>query len=85
MSNLARFFTPDDWKRGVALVILWSYAYQLVAWPPLWWIAAFINTRGITVPLPPLLPWELLGSGTLTLASIGGIQAVRDKWTPPPG
>lgn len=69
----------EDWKRSIALVILWTYAYQLVMWPPLWWLAAFANAKGIPIPLPPLLPWELMLSGTTTLAAVGGIETWRER------
>lgn len=70
----------DDWKRSIALVILWAYAYQLVAWPLLSWamlIAAAV--LGGVWPAPPIVPWEQLVAGTTTLATVGGIQTWRDK------
>jgi hypothetical protein len=75
--------TPDDWKRGVALVILWAYGYQLVLWP-LWFNAVvFLNAvAGASLPAPVIVPWEQLLAGTTTLATVGGIQAWRDKHAP---
>lgn len=79
MPRLARLFTPDDWRRGIALVILWAYAYQLVAWPLLFWLMTLLTLRtGVQWPAPPIVPWEQLGVGTTTLATVGGIQAWRD-------
>lgn len=63
----------------VALVILWSYTYQLVIWPTLWWFVAIVNVYGLTLPLPPIIPWEQLTAGTMTLATIGGIQTMRER------
>ena len=71
--------TPDDWKRGIAGVILWAYAYQLVAWPMLFWLTTFLTIyTGMQWPAPPIVPWEQLVAGTTTLASVGGIQAWRE-------
>lgn len=73
--------TPADWKRGVALVILWAYAYQLVVWP-LWTAAAAYLSwwLGLAVPLPApvIVPWEQLIAGTTTLATVGGIETWRE-------
>ena len=77
---MGRLFTPDDWRRGIALVILWAYAYQLVAWPLLFWMASFLTLyTGSQWPAPPIVPWEQLFAGTTTLATVGGIQAWRDR------
>jgi len=84
VTRLLAWFGIKDWKRGIALVILWAYAYQLCAWPPLWWLAALANAYGVVMPLPPLLPWELLAAGTAQLASIGSIQVWRERGTPQP-
>jgi hypothetical protein len=74
---------PEDWKRAVALVILWAYAYQLCAWPLLFWMSLLVTAfTGHTVPAPPLMPWEHLATGTGTLGMIGGIQVAKDKFTP---
>jgi hypothetical protein len=74
-----RFFNPEDWKRGVATVILWAYGYQLALWP-LWFNLATLLTSltGIQFPAPVIIPWEQLMTGTATLTAIGGIQAWRD-------
>lgn len=80
--KLLRWFGIEDWKRAIALTILWTYVYQLLLWPPLWWLAALANAYGVALPLPPLLPWEQLATGTATLASVGGIQAWRERGRP---
>ena len=70
---------PEDWKRAIALVILWSYFYALVAWPLLFWattlLTAFTTQQW---PAPPIVPWEQLFAGTTTLATVGGIQTWRE-------
>lgn len=71
--------TPDDWKRGIALVILWAYGYQLVAWPILFYVSAIATAHGLTWPAPVIVPWEQLLAGTTTLATVGGIQAWRER------
>ena len=75
-----KWLSPEDWKRGVALVILWAYAYQLIIWP-LWFnLITFLNAvYDLTLPAPVIVPWEQLLAGTATLASVGGLQAWRDK------
>lgn len=75
-----KFLSPDDWKRSIALVILWAYAYQLVVWP-LWFNAAvFCNAMfGWSLPAPVIVPWEQLIAGTTTLGTVGGIQAWREN------
>lgn len=75
-----RWFKVDDWKRGIALVILWAYAYQLVAWPLVFWATTLLSAfTGLQWPAPPVVPWEQLVAGTTTLAAVGGIQTWRDK------
>jgi hypothetical protein len=70
----------DDWKRGVAQVILYAYGWQLCGWPMAAWITTLITAlTGYPLPVPPLLPWELLAAGTLQLATIGGIQTWRES------
>lgn len=70
----------EDWRRGIALVILWAYAYQLVAWPLVFWITAILTLMtGVQWPAPPIVPWEQLISGTATLGTIGGITAWRER------
>lgn len=71
--------TPEDWKRGIALVILWAYGYSLVMWPFLFWCTTLLTMfTGSQWPAPPLVPWEQLVAGTTTLATVGGIQAWRE-------
>lgn len=73
------WFHVDDWKRGIALVILWAYAYQLVAWPIIFWFCTLFIAHGIIIPAPPIVPWEQLLAGTTTLGTIGGITTWREK------
>ena len=73
------WLTPTDWKRSIALVILWAYAYQLVAWPMLFWATTIVSTFWTQFPAPPIVPWEVLMAGTTTLASIGGIETWRER------
>ena len=75
-----KWLSPEDWKRSIALVILWAYAYQLVVWP-LWFnLVTLLNSvHGIMLPAPVIVPWEQLLAGTTTLATVGGLQAWRDK------
>ena len=80
MNILARWVNPEDWKRGIALVILWAYAYQLVAWPLLFWITLLLGKfTGEPWPAPGIVPWEQLAAGTATLAAVGGIERWRDS------
>ena len=72
--------SPEDWKRGIAVVILWAYGYQLVVWPILFWITTLLTTfTGTQWPAPPVIPWEQLFLGTGTLAAVGGIQTWRES------
>jgi len=78
--QMLRWLNPDDWKRGIALVILWAYAYQLVAWPILFWAMTLLTKfTGDPWPAPAIVPWEQLVSGTVTLAAVGGIERWRDS------
>jgi hypothetical protein len=80
-----RLLNPEDWKRGIALVILWAYAYQLVIWP-LWFnlTTLFSVLAGFQLPAPIIIPWEQLLAGTTTLGTVGGIQVWREgKHVPP--
>lgn len=80
MPKILTWLQPDDWQRGIALTILWAYAYALIVWPTLFWLTAILTLRtGVQWPAPPIVPWEQLVSGTLTLASVGGIQAWRER------
>ena len=76
---MREWLTPTDWKRSIALVILWAYAYQLVAWPALFWLTTIVSALWMPFPAPPIVPWEQLTAGTLTLASIGGIETWRGR------
>lgn len=78
--SFLRWLKPEDWKRAVALVILWAYAYQLIVWP-IWFNAAVLLNAmlGLSIPAPVIVPWEQLATGTATLATVGGIQAWREK------
>lgn len=80
MPAILQALTPQNWKRGVALVILWCYGYQLCAWPALTWAAALVSAAtGATWPGPPELPWEAMVAGTGTLAAVGGIETWREQ------
>jgi hypothetical protein len=74
---------PEDWKRSIALVILWAYAYQLVVWP-IWFNLTVILSAifNVNIPAPIIVPWEQLLAGTTTLGTVGGIQAWREKEKP---
>lgn len=75
-----KLLSPDDWKRSIALVILWAYGYQLVLWPLLFNAATLLSAAtGWVVPAPVIVPWEQLLAGTTTLATVGGIQAWRER------
>ena len=79
MKGWLHWLNPDDWKRGVALVILWAYAYQLVAWPILFWGTTLLTLfTGQQWPAPAIVPWEQLAAGTATLATVGGIETWRE-------
>lgn len=75
-----QIINPEDWKRGVAMVILWAYGYQLVVWP-LWFnISTLISAlTSLHVPAPTIIPWEQLMTGTATLGTVGGIHAWRER------
>lgn len=80
LQRLFGLFTPDDWQRSVALVILWAYTYNLVLWPALFWATTLITLySGVQIPAPPLVPWEHLFTGTTTLGLIGGIATWREN------
>ena len=77
---IVSLLNPEDWKRAIAMVILWAYAYALVVWPALFWLTTILTMlTGTQIPAPPLLPWEQLATGTATLGTVGGIQAWREK------
>jgi hypothetical protein len=74
-----KLLNPEDWKRGIAMVILYAYAYQLVAWPILFWLTTLLTLlTSVQWPSPPIVPWEQLTAGTATLATVGGIQVWKD-------
>jgi hypothetical protein len=78
--KLLRWLGVEDWKRGVAFVILYAYGYQLCAWPLLSWATTLLTAfTGHALPVPPIVPWEHLAAGTGTLATIGGIQTWRER------
>jgi len=78
--TLIRLLNTENWKRGIALVILWAYAYQLVVWPMLFWVTTVVTAAsGWQMPGPPIVPWEQLLAGTTTLAAVGGISTWRDS------
>jgi hypothetical protein len=80
VKSLITLMDPDEWRRSIALVILWAYAYQLCIWP-LWFnLAVILNAMfNLSIPAPIIVPWEQLLAGTTTLGTVGGIQAWRDK------
>lgn len=84
LTRVLEAVSPDDWKRGIAMIILWAYAYQLIVWPIWFNLFTFINAMwGTSLPAPVIVPWEQLIAGTTTLATVGGIQTWRDKGLPP--
>jgi hypothetical protein len=80
LKHLFAWLQPDDWKRSIALVILFAYAYQLVVWPWLFWLTTLLTTfTGTQWPGPVIVPWEQLLAGTGTLATVGGIETWRER------
>lgn len=80
LKRLIALVNPEDWKRAIALVIFLAYAYQLVLWPAVYWVMAALTAwTGIGFPPPALIPWEQLGAGTATLATVGGIETWRER------
>jgi len=78
--KLFRWLNPDNWKRGIALIILWAYGYQLAVWGPLSWIVLLIgHFTERDIPVPMIVPWEQLMAGTATLATVGGIETWRER------
>jgi hypothetical protein len=44
------------------------------------WVTTLITAfTGFPLPVPPIMPWELMMSGTVTLAGIGGIETWRER------
>lgn len=85
LQRIFTWFTPDDWQRSIAIVILWAYAYNLVVWGPMFWLTTLATAigdhyhPGFLIPAPPLVPWEHLLTGTTTLGMIGGISGWREN------
>lgn len=73
-------FDELDWKRAYALTIVYGYFYQIVFWPFAFWFSTILTLRTeVQWPAPPIIPWEQLAAATATLATIGGVQFLRDK------
>lgn len=71
MRRFLHWFTVEDWKRGIRVVILWGYGYNIVVWGPLMWLTTLLTLfTGTQIPAPPLLPWEHLATGTMTLVAV---------------
>lgn len=80
---MIKLLSPEDWKRAIALTILWAYGYQLVFWPFTFWITTLLTMfTGFQWPAPPVVPWEQLVAGTGTLATVGGIETWRERQRP---
>lgn len=82
IKTLIRVISPEDWKRAIAFVILWAYAYQLVVWPAVFWglnIVSWWLDLNPPIPVPVIVPWEQLIAGTTTLAAVGGIETWREQ------
>lgn len=81
--SILNWLRPEDWKRSIAMVILYAYFYQLVLWP-LWFnLVVYLNAVfGTSLPAPIIVPWEQLIAGTTTLGTVGGIQAWRERDAP---
>ena len=77
---MIKLLNPEDWKRSIAMVILWAYAYQLVLWPIWFNVVTLANALlSASLPAPIIVPWEQLMTGTATLGTVGGIQAWRER------
>jgi hypothetical protein len=73
-------FMKDDWKLAYALVVVYGYAYNIIAWGPLFWLSTLITTgTGHQIPAPPLLPWEHLMAATANLGVIGTIELFKQQ------
>lgn len=78
--KLFHWLNPEDWKRAIALIIVWAYGYQLVVWPLASWAMLLVSKwSGTDWPVPMIVPWEQLVAGTATLAAVGGIERWRDS------
>lgn len=75
---LVRF--RDNWKQNYAAIVVYGYAYDIIAWPLLFWGTTIgTSVTGVQWPGPPLVPWEQLAVATANLAVIGAVQIFRDK------
>jgi hypothetical protein len=79
-------FDRADWKGAIAWLIFWAYAYALLINPMLVWVCVFLTAfstkifgEPIAIPFPSAPDWSLLATATTTLATIGGIEAIRDR------
>ena len=78
--RLLASISPEDWKKSIAIIIVWGYGWQIVVWGPLSWIILLISHfTDRNLPIPPILPWEQLAAATATLATVGGIETWREK------
>jgi hypothetical protein len=78
--SILKWMNPTDWKRAIALIIVWAYGWQLAVWGPLSWIVLLIgHFIGRDLPVPIIVPWEHLITGTVTLGTIGGIETWRER------
>ena len=70
----------DNWKQNYAAIVVYGYAYDIIAWPLLFW-GTTIGTAatGFQWPGPPLVPYEQLLAATANLAVIGGVEIWRES------
>lgn len=74
------FLRSVDWKRTYALTVVYGYMYNLIFWPPVFWVTTILTLRTDEQwPAPPLVPWEHLLTATANLAVIGAVQFMREK------
>lgn len=86
MANLKIGLDRGDWKSAIAWLIFWAYAYALLINPALAWICIFLTAfskqifgEPVAIPVPAAPDWSLLATSTGTLATVGGIEAIRDR------
>jgi hypothetical protein len=73
--------TEADFRGWVQLIVLIAYGYQLCVWPVLFWLMTLATlSTGVQWPAPVVVPWEHLIAGTVTLASLGGMEAVKARF-----
>ena len=78
--NIFKVMMASDWKRIYALTVVYGYMYQIIFWPPVFWLTTILTLRtDLQWPAPPILPWEHLLAATANLAVIGGVQMLRDR------